>query len=402
MLSLISKYELKKYLGNRSNIIWNIIFPLAYFTFFYFALSNIASDDANVLPTLHVSIVEGEKGDQLVDFFDQLDSVEGDYDEEGVLTAKSDLPEEGFILYKRGESLEVAKENLINNRLDAVIIPGEEVEFQTSLGVSMTPTIMKQVLQGFERVQKLTDSMEKGFREGNIPLVQLSEQEIEDLKASAFEGINTDGRKEGINMERLYFYASLAYLSFFPINSGLEAVSSTEANQSKQAMRKALSPISKRKRFFGAFLPPLLVHVLLIVLTYGYTQLLGVDYSGHHPEIILLIILGTCAALTTGTLIGSLFAGKEGLKMGVSIGLPLVFAMISGMMSVEMHNSIMQSMPWLHNYNPLGRVSNGLYILTAEGASTRYFDQITGLIVYVVGALVLTLVFLRRDNYESL
>ena len=114
-----------------------------------------------------------------------------------------------------------------------------------------------------------------------------------------------------------------------------------------------------------------------------------------------MIWLGTLASIVTGCVIGSIFKGN-GIKSAFAIGLPLLFGAASGMMSEVVHEAVMVNVPWLHNYNPLGRVTNGLYASAVEGIGSRYYDQLIGLALYIVIGLIITSLLVKEDQYESL
>ena len=97
-----------------------------------------------------------------------------------------------------------------------------------------------------------------------------------------------------------------------------------------------------------------------------YINLLGINLGNNYLQIIVLLILGTTSAILTGTAIGALFNFNTGLKMGISIALPLVFSFASGMMYNGMPRIIAQYIPWFNKMNPIGIISKGLYMLYSD------------------------------------
>ncbi|MDD2427911.1 MAG: hypothetical protein PHV73_07450, partial [Eubacteriales bacterium] len=104
----------------------------------------------------------------------------------------------------------------------------------------------------------------------------------------------------------------------------------------------------------------------------------------------------------TGTALGALLPGKQGPKVALSISIPLLFALASGMMASPLHSLIMEKIPWLHNWNPLGMISNGLYALYSGGNLERYYQQLFGLGIFNLVCFALTMLGVRRSRYESI
>lgn len=385
MLRHFFKYELLASLRNKDTIIWGIIFPIAYLMIFYFAMYSLNSDKGEI-STLHLVILPGEE-QEIVDFLEeQIDAKKADVKD--ATWTDPETEEETFLTYaviEEGEELDTMLET---NVVDGVVNPKDQSTITVSMGDPIRRTIIKKVMEGYGMVKEMGETME--------------EKQIRDFaRAPRYEKLNTENREEGLSIVKNFFFTAMAYVAFFPLHTGLDVVKFTEANQSKVAMRKAVAGVSKAKRFLGGFLPVLLFHLVLTFLTYIYARFLGMDLGTQHAHILLLLFLTTLSALITGSTVGSLPL-PYGLKKVICIALPLFLGFIGGMMNEAVHTSVMKVMPWLHTMNPLGRASNGLYILYAEGVSTRYWDQITGLLVYIGIAAVITLIGLRRDRYASL
>ena len=103
-----------------------------------------------------------------------------------------------------------------------------------------------------------------------------------------------------------------------------------------------------------------------------------------------------------GTAIGALSSLSQGLKDGISVALPLTLGFASGMMHNGMPRIISQYIPWFSKINPIGIVSNGLYILYSDPTLNRFYQQIIMLSIITFIAFILTIIGLRRNSYESL
>lgn len=402
MLRHLIKYNFKTYIGNRLNLFWNFLFPFAYMVIFFMALFSL-SDGSSGLDMIRLAVVpvhENEsaesKTEALKSFF-EFDGHEGIWDGEALEHPAG--TEKTLLLYTESNETDSLKW-LENETIDAMILVDDEISFKVKPGSSLTPTVLHEILASFERVNKTQTSITSGYQEGRF--TPPSASDTEQLEANRFIGIDKSNRRTAIYSQFIYFFAALAYITYFPLNTGVEVIESIEPAQSDQALRKYVGPVSKTKHFFGALIPRWVAHLLLIVLLFAFTQLLNIDYGTDYPRIILLLFFGTSSAIFTGTALGALLPGKQGPKVALSISIPLLFALASGMMASPLHSLIMEKIPWLHNWNPLGMISNGLYALYSGGNLERYYQQLFGLGIFNLVCFALTMLGVRRSRYESI
>ena len=401
MLRLLIRYNFKTYIGNRMNFIWNFIFPFAYIIILFMALYAL-TEGSSGLDTIRVSLVPANesisierKTEELKSFlsFDGQEAVWKD----GSLEHPSGS-EKTMILYTQANETD-SLGWLTDDKIDAMITVDEELSFKVKPGTSLSSTVLHEVLAAFEKVNLTQNTIMAGYQDGRFTPVD--DTETADLEANRFAGIDKSNRRAAIYSQLIYFFSALAYVTYFPINSGIDAVESIEPGQSAHALRKAVAPVTKIRHFFGALIPRWAAHLLLIVLLFGFTRLLKIDYGTDYLRIILLLLFGTSSAVFTGTALGALLPAGQGVKTALSISVPLIFALASGMMASPLHSIIMKHVPWLHNWNPLGMITNGLYALYAGDDLTRYNQQLLGLGIFILLCLALTLIGIKRTRYES-
>ncbi len=396
MTSHLLKYSFKTYLQNKLNLVWNFIFPFAYIGIFFLAMFSLSRGD---MVSIRLAIVLPEaKLEESIARIDELESfflAAGGKISSSVEDSDSLAQEQkSLIIYLKAKEEEAIRW-LKEDKIDALIHVRPELEYVVKPGRPLAATIAKEILSVFNRLDKIEDKVGDLYKKGLILV------EGQEFARSNFLGLDKSQRPKSIDPQFIYFIASLAYVAYFPIASGLDAVESIEPGQSLGARRKAVSPLSKQKLFLAALLPRLFSHLLLTILLYAFTQLLGIDYGPLHGQIILLLLLGTTAAVFTGTVIAALLPARQGIRLSLAIGLPLLFAVASGMMASPVHSLIMEHLPWLHNFNPLGLITNGLYALSAGGDIARYSLQIKLLAAFDIFCLSLTLIAIRRTVYES-
>ena len=402
MLKHLIKYNFKSYVGNKINLIWNFIFPFAYITILLLALFALTGDSID-LEAIRVVLVPANTNESiesktkaLEDFFKSA-GYEGVWEGEELTHPAGG--EDALILYTEANKKD-SLDWLENEKVDAMILIDEELSFTVKPGTSLTPTILHEVLASFEKVNKTQSTIIAGYQDGRF--TPLSESESKELENNRFLGIDKTDRSTAIYSQFIIFFAALAYVTYFPINGGIDVIESIEPSQSAHALRKSAAPVSKTKFFIGALIPRWIAHLLLIILLFCFTQLLRIDYGKDYLRIILLLILGTTSAVFTGTALGALLPTRQEPKVVLSITLPLLFAMASGMMASPIHTLVMEHVPWLHNWNPLGMLTNGLYALYTDSDPARYNRQLMGLTIFCLVCLTLTIFGIRRTRYESI
>ena len=401
MLRHLIKYNFKSYLGDKNNLIWNFIFPFAYMIIFSVALFSLTDGGKPV--TIRVAVVPANTSESIADKTLELKNFFKFDGDEGVWIGE-DLEhpagsKETLILYTQANEAD-SLDWLKNEKIDAIIAVDEELNFKVKPGTSLAPTVLHEVLASFEKINKTQNAIIAGYQDGRF--IPLSDSESEEVEANRFIGIDKTARHTAVYSQLIYFFSALAYITYFPINSGVHIVESIEPDQSDKALRKYIGPVSKVKHFFGALIPHWISHLLLIILLFGFTQLIKIDYGKDYPRIILLLLLGTSSAVFTGTALGALLRGKIGLKIALGISIPLIFALASGMMASPLHSFFMEHIPWLHNWNPLGMISNGLYSLYTGESPARYYRQLAGLGIFSLICFVLTIFGIRKTSYESI
>ena len=186
------------------------------------------------------------------------------------------------------------------------------------------------------------------------------------------------------------------------MSMGTNMVTENEANYSMQALRATLSPIPKYKRFFASFvswsMPSLAIMYLLIFIFYQNGVPLGLDWL----RIILVITLGVFVGLLLGTALASVLKAKASVLTAATISLPLVFGALSGMMAQELKVFINDTVPWLNKINPVSLISDAIYFLNNYPTLKQYNQNIMILTAYIVVLMAITLIALRRTDYENI
>lgn len=420
MFRHLLKYSSKVYYYNKANIMWNFIFPFVFISVFFLALGNFKDPTAEFSKDpIKLAIVASnqQEADNFVDFI-------GNFGEEGIVekaNSNETSSDDVFLKYELTDA-ENANKLLEDQDVHAIVEADNPVEILAYNDLSkVKSSLLNQLLESYESIRKTTTMIgdryadEKFSDPANFVNSQSSGQDINviieqtkmDIQAKHEETVNlfsdeSESTELSTSPLLIYFFAAIAYIAYYPLNTGVSTLAEITANQTGVGLRNSATPISKTKMFFAVFIPRWIIHCIFTVVIYLYINLLGVNLGNNYLQIIVLLILGTTSAILTGTAIGALFNFNTGFKIGISIALPLVFGFASGMMYNGMPRIISQYIPWFNKMNPIGIISSGLYMLYSDPTLTRFNQQILSLLGIIGITLILTIIGLRRNSYESI
>lgn len=407
MFKHITKYKTLTLVKDQASLFWTLFFPLVLVTVFYLAMSGLLSADTYQFNPVTVAVVtEGANQEDVEAFETFLDKVGvpgTPGEEDGPLQADAD-PQDAYIIYTKAAP-EAARELLDKNQVYAYVVVGETVTMTAknafSSSISLNGSVLRSLLERYLQIKNTMSSIGKLTAEGDVqPGPDFGEKIRQAFESDA--GLQEEGRSTKTGDVLIYFFALLGYLSIFPMSATISAVAEIEANQSPRAARSWMAPYPKWKRFFAETLPIAVLYSVLIVVIYYYLGVLGVDFGPRTGYILILLLLGILSGIFMGTAVGSLFKGTTGIKTALGIGLPLTMGFFSGMMSSEIRRLVKDSVPFLQKINPVALVTEGLYSLYSYSTLDRYFEIILRLGIFLIICIVLTIIGLRRSNYESI
>ena len=426
-------YEFKIYSRNKLVLIWNFLFPLILATIYTMALRNIIVPQAEVLIELRLGLVEPAKaptefnqespagtfttpmGIGLTDFLDLVNQ-QSELDDEADKNSDSanvsgqdpsggdkDLNNFQIRLDYQTMTPAEAEESLKVGKIFAAVYEDEAGLHYSVASQEETVKlqILQQLLDSYQQVNLNFTKLAEGFMTGRFPVVdgtKLAQQFIYGARLTLVE----NQQVRTVNPSTVPLFALMAYLAFFPVNTGLIVVEHIAANQSQVGRRTSCSPRPKGLRFLACFLPRALLNLLSCSLLYLYLRLWGIDFGDQHLAILILLWLGNLSALFTGSFISAIFPGKPKLAGGLSIAIPLLLAALSGMMVSDINGLVAQHFPWLFKINPIGMMSKGLYALASSGLGERYYSYTLSLLSYLLIFAGFSFIFLRSTSYENL
>lgn len=371
-------------------VIWTFLFPILLATLFHFALSSL--EEENSFETVPVAMVQNQELDQAVYLKQMMESLsEGETPVLKISWAADDeeaeelLKEEqvkGYIAVEKGVPKLYVRENgisetILKNVLDRYI--------QTK------DTVMTKIRENPKTALELADSAAKG--DGFGEMWGSSETFIQDLKLSSQKPSATAN----------YYYALLAMLCMFGGFHGLVVVESLQANLSPQGARNTLSPGNRYKLFCASYLGALTIQFFSTAVSLCYIQfVLKVSFGAQFGYALAAGFVGSMAGIAFGSLVALPSKWKGGIKTGILIGVSLICCFFAGLMIGGINYLVEENLPVLAMVNPAARISDAFYCLYYYEDHARYFQNIGILLAMSLVFTGICVVFIRRDQYESI
>lgn len=374
MLHLI-KYNLLVKLKNFGTTFWPLVFPILLGTMFYFAFGNINDAD---FATVSVAVVRQEKADTLFLMF--LDQVENNADQ---LISTKEL------------TYDEACSQLENEQISGIYVVGETPSLTVSAS-GIPQSILQSVLSSYETgkttIRTIVRTHPSGLWAGIRQMLNRQEFLTE---------VSLGGRT--INGNAQFFYALIAMACLYGCFIGFGSAVSLQANITALAARRCVTPTHKLKLILSEQISAFLlgyfdVIVLLLYLRY----ILKLDFEGQIGRMLLISFLGSLIGVSMGIFVGSLGKMKEGIKIGIILGISMVCCFLSGLMNNTMKDLVEKNAPFLNRINPAALISDAFYCINVYDDMGRYYRNLITLALMSVLLVTASFLLIRRESYDSI
>lgn len=201
-----------------------------------------------------------------------------------------------------------------------------------------------------------------------------------------------------INMLTVIAMATL-FAAYFP----LEGTKTLLANMSNQGIRVSISPMKKSKLYFIEFFIAICIAMIVqLVLIAFMIYVLGYDLSNQLQAILLICFVGSIFSTTLGFAISVLFKKSENAKIGFLTGYTLICSFLSGMMESSIKYSIDTTLPLVNKLNPVALITDSFYIIYYYDEIARIIPYLQILIAMSFVLLIISIMILRRKNYDTI
>ncbi|MCI9433892.1 MAG: ABC transporter permease [Bacilli bacterium] len=386
------KYSLKTLFKNRMLIFWTYAFPLILGTFFYLAFSNI--ENSEKFDVIDIAIVNNEQfNDNMVlkESFNVLGDEESD--------------EQLFNI--KYVDLEEAIKLLENDEVSGYLVVDESPKAIVKTS-GTSETILKYVTEEIIQNENvlaniIEEKLNTNIIDGNINeyIENIRDDALKMLDMNSLEIRDITSKKLSYTM--IEFYTLIAMTALYGGIIGMTAINQNLANMSDNGKRIAVSPTNKIKIIFSSLVSSFIIQVIGLFILFMYTIfVLKVDYGNNLPLIILLALVGSLAGLSLGMAVGTILKTNENVKVGIIISFTMLGSFLSGMMGITMKYIIDTNIPLVNKLNPVNMITDGLYSLYYYNTYNRFYFNVVSLLIFSLIMIVLSVLALRRQKYDSI
>ena len=93
---------------------------------------------------------------------------------------------------------------------------------------------------------------------------------------------------------------------------------------------------------------------------------------------------------------------NENKKTGMLIAFTMIGCFFAGMFGIEEKYIIDTKIPIINKINPVNMMTDGFYSLYYYNTLNRFYSNVIGLTIVSVILITISLVFLRRQKYDSI
>ena len=385
------KYTIKTLFKNKVLIFWTFAFPIILGLFFNMAFSNIEKDEK--LQVFDIAVVNNNAFQKEKIYQDALKKLEHGKDKlfnikyvsqkkANKLLNNSDI--KGYIIFKNDKPEVVIKEN---------------GTYQTIIKFVITEINQNKIM--IENLSK--KEVENEIANGNVSIDQekIVDNILNKIKSEKVEFKNISN--SNLSYMQIEYYTLIAMACMYGGMLGLTAINNSLANMSSKGKRISVSPNKKSVIVLSSAIGSYIVSLVGLVLLLVFLKLiLKVDFGNNAFLVILLSLVGNLAGISLGVLIASIFRVSEGAKTGITIAITMFLSVLSGMMGVTLKYVIDKNIPVVNLINPNNLITDGFYSLYYYDTLSRYFRDISYLLIFIIICLTISFISLRREKYDSI
>ena len=386
------KYTIKVLFKNKILIFWTFAFPIILGIFFNMAFSNIEKDEA--LQIFDIAVVENDEIKTQKIYKETLEELSNNVEskifnlkyvnEDEANKLLDDDMIKGYVIFKDDQPQVVIKENGTYQTLIKFII-----------------TEIKQNKLIIENLSKKT--IEKNIDEGNY---LFNTEEIVNDILNKIENQKIDLKNiacSNLSYMQIEYYTLIAMACMYGGMIGLTTINNCIANMSSKGKRVSISPNKKSIIVLSSVIGAYIVSFIGILILIAFLKLiLKVDFGDNMVYVLSLSAIGDLAGIALGVLISSTLKVSEGAKISITIAITMFLSVLSGMMGVTLKYMIDKNIPIINLVNPNNLITDGFYSLYYYNTLSRYLRDVKYLLVFIVICLVISLISLRREKYDSI
>lgn len=373
----------KCYIKDKEVIIWLFIFPIILATLFKVAIPNASSFEE--FEPVNIAIIDNIDYRDNNTFKEAIASVSN----LGNNVVKED------IIFNVKITNEIEASDLLNNN---EIIGYIEMKDEPNIYVKesgLNQTILKEFVNSYLQ----TSSQFVNILKENPAAIHTLINQLGENKSYLKEVSPTNSDS---NNTMAYYYALIAMACLYGGSLGLMEVLNFQANQSAKGIRMSLAPVNKLKLFAYSIISASMLQILIILALLIYLMFgLGVDFGSKIGYVILTAIISSLTGVSFGAMIGSIIKGTETFKTGILISVTMLLSFLAGLMIGSIKYIIATNAPILAYINPANVISDAFYSLYYYNTYSRFFINISILLVFSLVSYLIVFFKMRRLKYAS-
>ena len=219
-----------------------------------------------------------------------------------------------------------------------------------------------------------------------------------------FEAQFIEENSQEAQPEAVLFYSLIAMIAFYGIFSGIQFMSSMQPNLDPMGARFAASPYSKVKFLSASVLGALILNLATNFLILAVIIILyKINLFTELGPTLGLLFIANLTGIGLGLIIGLLPKINAGMKTTVSVIFIIGLAALSGLMGPFIKIILIENnLTWVNTLNPLARLTDTMYKINFLGNYDDYWATIGMLTGYAAVFFSITLLSLRRKQYDSI
>lgn len=377
-------YDLKILLKNKNLIFWTFAFPIVLGVLFNMAFSKI--EDGMKLDVFDIAIVES----------DNFSS--NDY----YIKAYKSLSEgEDKLFNIKYTNLKDAKELLLDKKITGYIefleIPVITIK-ENGINETVLSTVTEEIIRGEVIANNV---VENEIRKENFDYDAINTKVNEVIKIS--KDVIEDKSSKNLSITMIEYYTLIAMSALYGGIISMTSLNYSIANMSNNGKRVSIAPTKKSTVILSSLTASYLIQIIGIAVLMLFTVfVLKVDFGDNLLRTIIMALLGSFAGLSLGTFIASVFKISETSKIGIIIGITMLYSFLSGMMGMTLKYYVDTHANIINKINPAAMITDGFYSLYYYETSSRYFFNLISLSVYSIVLLIISYISLRRQKYDSI
>lgn len=359
------KNTLKILLREKTMVFWSLVFPIVLGILFKLAFGGIS--DSNKFEAIDIAVSDTALSDE--NFKNFLDEME----------------KEDYFIVTKAKDKEILDENeKIKVYVESL---GKIYTQKTGISETIVETILNDYLQKTEMINR----------------VMMENPQTDLTKLLNIENHIKDSSRKNMDPVNTFFYTLLGMTTIYGYMWGLYVIYQYEANLSVNAKRNAVAPIKKSVSLTASLLVAWIINFLItLVFIFYLEKALGIDFGKEKPLLVLLSLISSLTGVSFGILLGVSNKKSIEFKNNLGISITMLMSFLAGMMIPSMKVTIEENMPLLGKINPVAVITDAIYSLYYYESTSRFFGNITLLILITAVFLLGSLFFMRGKEYESL